>query len=237
MMYMRWGRSCRSCAPASAGRARSSGTTSARSGARRRRRRRCAARPRRRPRQAAPPPPRACRRLLRAWRGGRWQGIAVASSGRPVRNKNRLSLGCAVRRQADQLRWKRAVLKNEAALVPHPPPAGAALRPSSGQLRQRFMAVTPGEQAVLGRRTWTPGARAGAAEVSPFLACIGSPCLRHRVHGASIGAGARRGAGRGGGNGGRRTERRRRQPRGASPGGDEAAGGGAGGAGEILMRP
>jgi hypothetical protein len=26
-----------------------------------------------------------------------------------------------------------------------------------------------------------------SAEVSPFLACIGSPCLRHRVHGASIG--------------------------------------------------
>jgi hypothetical protein len=25
--------------------------------------------------------------------------------------------------------------------------------------------------------------------VSPFLACIGSPCLRHRVHGASIGGG------------------------------------------------
>jgi hypothetical protein len=28
-----------------------------------------------------------------------------------------------------------------------------------------------------------------AAVVSPFLACIGSPCLRHCVHGASIGGG------------------------------------------------
>jgi hypothetical protein len=26
-------------------------------------------------------------------------------------------------------------------------------------------------------------------EVSPFLACIGSPCIRHCVHGASIGPG------------------------------------------------
>ena len=40
---------------------------------------------------------------------------------------------------------------------------------------------------------WTSGrclgcaAAAAAAAVSPFLACIGSPCLRHRVHGASIG--------------------------------------------------
>jgi hypothetical protein len=43
----------------------------------------------------------------------------------------------------------------------------------------------------------------GAALVSPFLAWIGSPCLRHRVHGASIGGGphpAHRG-GRGGGGG------------------------------------
>jgi hypothetical protein len=30
---------------------------------------------------------------------------------------------------------------------------------------------------------------AAAAAVSPLLACIGSPCLRHSVHGASIGGG------------------------------------------------
>jgi hypothetical protein len=34
-------------------------------------------------------------------------------------------------------------------------------------------------------------AHAGIAAVSAFLAWIGSPCLRHCVHGASIGVGAR----------------------------------------------
>eukprot|EP01047_Picozoa_sp_COSAG01_P051666 COSAG01_NODE_5356_length_4313_cov_1.986711_3_plen_244_part_00 len=33
----------------------------------------------------------------------------------------------------------------------------------------------------------TPPGYCDAVAVSPFLACIGSPCLRHRVHGASIG--------------------------------------------------
>jgi hypothetical protein len=37
--------------------------------------------------------------------------------------------------------------------------------------------------------TWLAGAaeaHAAGAEVSPFCACMGSPCRRHRVHGASI---------------------------------------------------
>jgi hypothetical protein len=36
------------------------------------------------------------------------------------------------------------------------------------------------------------GTAAAAAAVSPFLAWIGSPCLRHCVHGASIGGGGAR---------------------------------------------
>eukprot|EP01049_Picozoa_sp_SAG25_P023471 SAG25_NODE_10006_length_349_cov_0.620000_1_plen_84_part_10 len=44
--------------------------------------------------------------------------------------------------------------------------------------------------------------------VSHFCACIGSPCLMHRVHGASIGGGGSAAAGGGGRQAGRGRRRR-----------------------------
>jgi hypothetical protein len=43
--------------------------------------------------------------------------------------------------------------------------------------------------AALGLGAGAEHGGGAAAAVSPFLACIGSPCIRHCVHGASIGGG------------------------------------------------
>jgi hypothetical protein len=64
----------------------------------------------------------------------------------------------------------------------------ASLRASQG--RPRRPADRPESGAKTGLSRWlVRGAVPVAAAVSPFLECIGSPCLRHCVHGAPIGSG------------------------------------------------
>jgi hypothetical protein len=88
----------------------------------------------------------------------------------------------------------------------HYPHDGGSAQAEADPMAAAAAGFVGGFRAAGGEAEWAQqgvgrGAMAaGRAEVSPFLACIGSPCLRHRVHGASIGGGGGGGA-RGGGEG------------------------------------
>jgi hypothetical protein len=78
-------------------------------------------------------------------------------------------------------------------LVLYTPEALGALGGSLATLEQRVRIGVADANTALENSRLNLTLNLSSVEVSPFLACIGSPCLRHCVHGAPIGGALRRG--------------------------------------------